>query len=76
MKYHHGTGVPQDHAEAVQFLTLASDQGHQSALNVIAQLTAQYPAGTRVRITALDAAAHLNGRLGAAVQPPAPLAAG
>ena len=33
-------------------------------------------AGTRVRITGLTAAAHLNSRLGTVVHPPKPLAAG
>ena len=35
-----------------------------------------YPAGTRVLITGLTAAANLNGRLGTAIQPTKPLAAG
>ena len=54
----------------------ADDQGFQLARDFLGQLTAMYPTGTRVQITGLSAAAHLNGRLGTTVTPPAPLAAG
>ena len=74
--FYNGTGVPQDHAEAARLLKLACDQGYSPALNLLGKLTAQYPAGTRVRIAGLTAAAHLNDRLGTAVTPARPLAAG
>jgi len=74
--YYHGSGVPQDHAETARHLKLACDQGHPPARDFLGQLTAQFPAGTRVWIAGLTAAAHLNGRLGTAVTPTRPLAAG
>ena len=40
------------------------------------KLTARFPAGSRVRIAGLVAAAHLNSRLDTAVRPTRPLAAG
>ena len=59
-------------------LKLACDQGHPPAWDVLGKLTALYPAGTRVWIVGLVAAAHCNDRLGirTAVQPSRPLAAG
>ena len=45
-------------------------------MDTLGRLTAQYAAGTRVRIAGLAAAAHLNGRLGTAVTPARPLATG
>ena len=74
--YENGTGVPQDLTKAVRLLRLAADQGFQLARDGLGSLTAAYPAGTRVRITGLTTAANLNGRLGTAVQPTKPLAAG
>ena len=72
-----GTGVPKDNNEAARLLKLACDQGAQPARDTLGDLTAMYPAGTRVRITGLTAAANLDGRLGTAVQPTRlPLAAG
>ena len=67
--YENGTGVPQDHAQAVQLFKLAADQGYQRARDALGILTAAYPAGTRVRITGLTTAANLNGRFGTAVRP-------
>ena len=71
-----GKGAPKDINEAVRLLTLASDQGFQPAEDLLGKVTARFPAGTQVRIVGLVAAAHLNGRLGIAVQPPMPLTAG
>ena len=71
-----GMGVPQDLTKAARLLKLAADQGYQPARDALGYLTAEHPAGTRVRITGLTAAATLNGRLGTAVQPTKPLAAG
>ena len=66
----------QDDAAAARRFKLACDQGSLAARGFLGRLTAQYPAGTRVRIAGLTAAAHLNGRLGTAVMPTVPLAAG
>ena len=74
--YYITTGVPQDVSKAARLLKLAADQGSQPARDVLGQVTAAYPAGTRVRIAGLTAAANLNGRLGTAVQPTKPLATG
>ena len=74
--YANGTGVPQNYTEAARLCKLAADQGFQPARDALGQLTAVYAAGTRVRITGLTAAAHLNSRLGTVVHPPKPLAAG
>ena len=71
-----GTGVRQDLTKAARLLKLAADQGDQPARDALGHLTAAYPAGTRVRIMGLTAAANLNGRLGTAVQPTKPLATG
>ena len=76
LMYYKSTGVPQDHTEAARLLKLAYDQAHPLAQDLLGDLTPQYPAGTRVQIMGLTAAAHLNGRLGTAVWPPRPLAAG
>ena len=65
-----------DYAEAARLWKLAVNQGHQPARDKLAKITAQFPAGTRVRITGLTAAAQFNDRLGTPVQPPKPLAAG
>ena len=73
---YNGTGEPKDHAEAARLLKLAADQGHSQALDTLGRLTAKYPAGTRVQIAGLTAAAHLNDMLGTAVTPARPLAAG
>ena len=70
------TRIPKDPTKAALLRKLAYDQGFQPARDGLGQLTAMYPAGTRVRITGLTAAANLNGRLGTAVQPTKPLAAG
>jgi TPR repeat protein len=37
-KYHSGTGVPQDDAEAIRWLRLAADQGAPVAIAALAQL--------------------------------------
>jgi len=74
--YAKGTGVQQDIIKTARLLKLAADQGHQPARYALSQLTTHYPAGTRVQITGLTAAADLNGRLGTAVQPTKPLLAG
>ena len=74
--FYNGTGVQQDHAEAARLFKLACDQSYSLALDTLDKLTAQYPAGTRVRIVGITAAAHLNGMLGTAVTPIKPLAAG
>jgi len=74
--YHNGTGVPQDDTKAARLLKLAADQGHQAARDILGQLAAAYHAGTRVRLTGLTTAAHLNSRLGTVVQLTKPLAAG
>ena len=74
--YKNGTGVPQDLTKAARLFKLAADQGFQPAQDALVHFTAMYPAGTRVRITGLTAATDLNGRLGTAVQPTKPLAAG
>ena len=71
--YYKGTGVPQDLNEAARLLKLADDQGDQPARDALRCITAMFPAGTRVRITGLTAAANLNSRLGTAVQPTRPL---
>ena len=76
MMYSTGTGVPHDFTKAARFLKLACDQGVQPARDLLDKLTAQWPTGTRVKITGLAAAAHLNGMLGTAVTPTKPLAAG
>ncbi len=73
MMYYNGTGVPQDSTEAVRLYRLAAAQGLAQAQ---CNLALMYPAGTRVRITGLVTAANLNSRLGTAVQPTKPLAAG
>ena len=74
--YANGTGVPQDTHRAARLLKFADDQGYQLARDILGQLTAKDPAGTRVRVlvrvTGLSAAAHLNGRLGTAVTLPTP----
>ena len=62
--------------EAARLLKLAADQGHQAARVFLGHLIAACPAGSRVRITGLTAAAHLNSRLGTVVHPLKPLAAG
>ena len=75
--HHRGsTGIPQDHTAAAGLLKLACDQGFRPARDALGMLAAQYPAGTRVQIAGLAAAAHLNGRLGTAVQPIRPLVVG
>ena len=74
--YYIGTGVPQDYTEAARLLKLADDQGFPPARKILGHVTAQYPAGTRVRITGLVTAANLSSRLVTAVQPTKPLAAG
>ena len=71
-----GNGVLQDFTEATRLFTLACEQGFQPAEDLLGKLTAEFPAGTRVRIVGLVAAAHLNGRLGTATQPTKPLVAG
>ena len=71
-----GAGVTLDFTEAARLCKLAADQGFQPAREALGQLAAVHAAGTRVRITGLAAAAHLNSRLGTVVHPPKPLAAG
>ena len=74
--YHGGIGVPHDLTQAAQLIKLAADQGYQPAWVALDRLTAVYPAGTRVRITGLTTAAHLNGKVGTADTLPTPLDAG
>jgi TPR repeat protein len=76
LMYSNGTGVLQDYTEAGRLYQLAADQGHQALRDTLGQLAAACPAGTRVRITGLTTAAHLNSRLGTVVQLTKPLAAG
>ena len=72
-----GTGFAQDPTKAARLLKLAADQGYKPARDALDRLTAEYPAGTRVRITGhVEPIARLNGRLGTAVQLTKPLAAG
>ena len=59
-----------------RLVTLACDKGSQPTRINFGIFTAPYPADTRVRIAGLTAAAHLNDRLGTAVTPTRPLAAG
>ena len=68
--------VLQDDAAAARLFKLAADQGDLPALDLLDRLTAQHLAGARVRIAGLTAAAQLNGRLGTAVTPTVPIAAG
>ena len=76
LMYYNGTGVSQDMTKTARLLKLAADQGHQALRDTLGQLAAACPAGTRVRITGLTAAAHLNSTLGSVVQLTKPLAAG
>ena len=76
LMYRNGIGVLRDYTKAARLFKLAADQGFQPARDALGQLTARYPAGTRVQVAGLTAAAHLNGRLGTAVKPTTPLAAG
>ena len=74
LMYYHGTGVPQDHLQAARLVKLASDQDcqySQTARDTLDKFTALFPTGTRVEITGLTAAAHLNGRLPPATMAPA-----
>ena len=71
--YYNGTGVTRDLTETARLFKLANDQGYQPARDATSRITAQHPAGIRVRITGLATASHLNGTLGTAVQPPKPL---
>ena len=72
-----GGPTARDDSVAARLLTLAADQGCQPARDFLGKLTALCPAGARVRVVGLvAAAAHLNGRLGTAVKPPMSLATG
>ena len=46
--YADGIRVPQDITKAARLHKLACDQGYQPARGALGQLTARYPAGTRV----------------------------
>ena len=72
-----GRGVPQDRTKAARLIQLAADQGFQPARDGLHQVSATYPAGTRVQITGhVEPLARLNGMVGTVVQPTKPLGTG